>query len=169
MIKKIFPAFIALMVVILLISSCRVKDNGCAYDLDAGIKAPDSEIVRLQNYITSNNITATQHSSGLFYQVVNAGTGKVPGQCNNVGIVYIGKLTNGQGFDSSSNTVFLPLGNLIYGWRIGLPLIKTGGTIKLYIPPSFGYGQTDIKNGNTVIIPKNSILVFDVTLNEVTP
>jgi FKBP-type peptidyl-prolyl cis-trans isomerase FkpA len=45
------------------------------------------------------------------------------------------------------------------GWKLGLPLIKAGGKIKLYLPPSLGYGNS--VSGN---IPANSILVFEITL-----
>lgn len=54
------------------------------------------------------------------------------------------------------------------GWQKGLPYIKGGGKIKLYIPPSLGYGAKDVKDdmGN-VIIPANSILVFSLELTDV--
>jgi FKBP-type peptidyl-prolyl cis-trans isomerase FkpA len=57
------------------------------------------------------------------------------------------------------------LGTLIDGWKIGVPLIKKGGQIRLYIPPSLGYGSSDVRdNQGRVIIPGNSILIFDITL-----
>jgi FKBP-type peptidyl-prolyl cis-trans isomerase FkpA len=165
--KKLLLAFFALIIFISFYS-CRVKDNACGFELDPSIKAPDSEITKLQDYITTNSITATKHSSGLFYNIVNEGIGNAPGQCSQVGITYIGALTNGTEFDRSNTNVFYQLGVFIYGWRVGMPLIKKGGKIKLYVPPALGYGQTDIKNSSgAVIIPKNSILVFDINLNEV--
>jgi FKBP-type peptidyl-prolyl cis-trans isomerase FkpA len=47
-------------------------------------------------------------------------------------------------------------------------LIKAGGKIRLYCPPSLGYGS-EVKRdgaGNTVI-PANSILIFEVELTNV--
>ncbi|HET9056795.1 MAG TPA: FKBP-type peptidyl-prolyl cis-trans isomerase [Chitinophagaceae bacterium] len=165
--KKILLTCFALFL-FFVFNSCRKRDNGCALELDPAIKAPDSEIVRLQNYITSNNITATQHPSGIFYDIITQGSGNVPGQCTQVGVTYVGTLSSGVEFDRSNTTVFYQLGGFIYGWRIGLPLIKKGGKMKLYVPPALGYGQTDIMNNNgVVVIPKNSILVFEVNLNEV--
>lgn len=165
--KKIL-LFSAALFFFLSFYSCRVKDNGCGFDLDLSIKAPDSEIVRLDNYITSNTINATKHSSGLYYKINTDGAGTAPGQCTQVGVTYVGTLTNGTEIDRSNTNVFFQLGSLIYGWRIGIPLIKKGGKIRLYIPPTFGYGQTDIKNSSGVVtIPKNSILIFDINLNEV--
>lgn len=162
MIKKLLPAFAALLIVIFY-SSCRVIDNGCGFALDPAIKAPDSEIVRLDKFITDNGITGfTKHSSGLYYKITNPGTGNFPDQCNLVGVTYTGKLTNGTVFDASATTLFLSLKDLILGWRVGLPLIKSGGSIQLYIPPDFGYG-----NKASGSIPANSILYFDVSLNAV--
>ena len=165
--KKILLAFFVLFL-FLNFYSCRVRDNGCGFDLDPSIKAPDSEIVRLDNYISTNAIAATKHSSGIYYNISTDGVGASPGQCTQVGVTYVGTLINGAEFDRSNSNVFYQLGSLIYGWRIGIPLIKKGGKIRLYLPPSFGYGQTDVKNSSGVVtIPKNSILIFDVNLNEV--
>jgi FKBP-type peptidyl-prolyl cis-trans isomerase len=50
----------------------------------------------------------------------------------------------------------------VQGWANGIPLLKEGGTIRLFIPPSFGYGNQPYGP-----IPANSILIFDVTLNTV--
>ncbi|MBI2731511.1 MAG: FKBP-type peptidyl-prolyl cis-trans isomerase [Sphingobacteriales bacterium] len=165
--KKILLAFAALFM-FLSFYSCRVRTNECPYNLDASTVAPDSEVTRLTNYITTNSITATKHPSGIYYTVTTDGAGATAGQCSTVGVTYFGKLTNGSIFDGSNSNVFFPLNTLIYGWRVGIPLVKKGGTIRLYIPPAFGYGQTDVKNSAGVVtIPKNSILVFDVSVNEI--
>ena len=60
------------------------------------------------------------------------------------------------------------LGSLIEGWKKGLLMLKTGGSIKLYIPPSLGYGYSDVTDPQTqaVIIPAGSMLIFDVTLSD---
>jgi FKBP-type peptidyl-prolyl cis-trans isomerase FkpA len=80
--------------------------------------------------------------------------------CANVVIYYQGKLIDGTTFDQTGNTaVTFAMSNLITGWKLGLPLIKAGGKIKLYLPPSLGYGNS--VSGN---IPANSILIFEITL-----
>ena len=165
--KKILLACITL-ILFLSFYSCRVRDNGCGFELDPTIKAPDSEIVRLDNYITANTITATKDPRGFYYNITTAGAGATPGQCTQVGVTYVGTLITGAEFDRANSNIFFQLGSLIYGWRLGIPLIKKGGKIRLYLPPSFGYGQTDVKNASGVVtIPKNSLLIFDVNLNEV--
>jgi len=57
------------------------------------------------------------------------------------------------------------LGSSIEGLRKGIQLIKKGGHMKLYIPPTLAYGAVDVKDDyGKVVIPANSILVFDITL-----
>lgn len=131
----------------------------CTYDACA-VKAPASEIKDVQDYLTANNITATQHCSGVFYSIDNAGTGTAPTACSGVKATYVGKFTNGNIFDQG--TASFGLNQVIKGWTNTIPLLKKGGKIRLYIPPSLGYG--DKASGP---IPANSILIFDVTLDEV--
>lgn len=88
--------------------------------------------------------------------------------CNRIGVRYKGMLTNGNVFDEQTNTFYFQLGELINAWKNGLMQIKSGGKIRLYVPPTLGYGSDDVKdrNGN-VVIPANSILIFDIELVEV--
>ena len=55
------------------------------------------------------------------------------------------------------------LGNLIVGWQKGIPLIKPNGTIRLFIPPSLGYGVS----GSGTSVPPNAYLIFDIQLTGV--
>jgi FKBP-type peptidyl-prolyl cis-trans isomerase FkpA len=138
------------------------KDTGfkCEYD-PCQYPAPASQVADIQNYLTANGLTATQHCSGLFYQIITEGSGNAPTVCNRVVVSYEGKLVNGTVFDSNASIDF-GLNQVITGWANGIPLIKPGGRILLYIPPYLGYGNQP--NGN---IPANSILIFDVTLQAV--
>jgi FKBP-type peptidyl-prolyl cis-trans isomerase FkpA len=121
-------------------------------------KAPDSEIAALQSYIESNSITAVKDSRGFYYNIVVPGSGKSPNICSTVTVNYKGKLTNGTQFDAN-NGVSFGLSQLIKGWKQGIPLIKPGGKIMLYLPPSLAYGSTG--SGS---IPPNAILVFEIDL-----
>jgi FKBP-type peptidyl-prolyl cis-trans isomerase FkpA len=144
--------------------SCK-KESGCGYS-DQNIVAPVSEQQAVKDYLTSNNVyTAQKDSSGFYYEVFESGDGDgTPNLCSQVELSYTGKLTNGTIFEQKS-TAFT-LGSSIEGLRKGIPFIKKGGHMKLYIPPSLAYGSKDIKdNGGNVIIPANSILIFDITLN----
>ena len=138
--------------------SCLKKNNGCAYGADPAV-APVFEQQAVKKYLDSVGITAASlDSQGFYYQVLNSGSGTMPGQCSQVTVAYKGQLTNGTTFDQQTNAVFT-LGSLIDGWREGLPLIKSGGEIKLYIPPTLGYGNSENSS-----IPANSILIFDISL-----
>jgi FKBP-type peptidyl-prolyl cis-trans isomerase FkpA len=138
----------------------------CTYDV-CSVKAPDSEVQNVKDYLTTNNITANQHCSGVFYSIENPGTGNTPTICSYIVATYTGKLTNGKVFDQGQFQQPLQLSNLISGWIATLPLIKQGGIIHLYIPPSLGYGSQNQTRNGVIIIPGNSILVFDIKLDYV--
>ncbi len=148
---------IPVILILVLFSSC-LKESVCRYDA-CSVVAPASEIQTVQSYLTTNGITATQHCSGLFYKIDNAGTGKTPDVCHSITVTYTGQLTNGTVFDQQNSPVSIPLGNVILGWKNGIPQLKEGGHIHLYIPPSLGYG-----NQQAGSIPPNSNLIFDIIL-----
>jgi FKBP-type peptidyl-prolyl cis-trans isomerase FkpA len=135
------------------------KEPKCEYD-ECAYKAPAAEIQAVKDYLAANNITATEHCSGLFYRVENPGTGTRPNACSYVLASYKGMLTNGHVFDQSGpGGVPFEMGGVIAGWTNGLQQVKEGGRIHLYIPPSLGYGGR--ANGD---IPAHSILIFEVDL-----
>ncbi|PZR24660.1 MAG: FKBP-type peptidylprolyl isomerase [Citrobacter freundii] len=149
------------LVFTVLFAGCSKDDDKCTYDT-CGLKAPDAEIAAVQAHITSKGITAEKHCSGVFYTLENAGTGKNPTPCSNILIKYKGYLTDGTVFDQAANPVAFNLGGLINGWRSVLPIVKAGGRIVLYIPPSLGYGSR--ASGP---IPANSIIIFEIDLVDV--
>ncbi len=155
--KKVLAAIL----IIAGFSGCLKGSNEpvCTYDA-CGVKAPASEIQAVQAYVTSNGIAATQHCSGLFYTIDLPGTGTTPTVCNTIVMNYEGRLTNGTVFDKTTTTpLTITLSQLITGFKNGLPLIKAGGKITLYVPPSLGYGSSQAGS-----IPPNSILIFSVQL-----
>lgn len=153
-------SFIISFIVLVTFSSCLKGEAECNYD-PCGVKAPASEIQAVRDYLAARGITnAIEHCSGLFYVIDNAGSGKKPNACSGVTVHYKGQLTNGNVFDERDYGFYLTA--VILGWRNGIPLIKSGGKIRLYVPPSLGYGNQS--NGS---IPANSILIFTVDLNSV--
>ena len=159
MVKQILTSLTVLM----LLTGCLKNSSStytCTSNYDpCAFKAPAAEIQSVQDYLTANSIAATQHCSGLFYTIDNPGSGATPSVCSTVSVTYEGRLTNGNVFDSSASPVLLNLSRVIIGWANGLPLIKAGGSMHLYIPPSLGYGTSTVGT-----IPANSILVFKVNL-----
>jgi FKBP-type peptidyl-prolyl cis-trans isomerase FkpA len=159
--------FISFCVVL---SSCKKSDDpGCNYT-PSTLVVPASEMTTLQNFIAAYHPSATLSSGGFYYDIVSTGSGTVtPVLCSSVSVKYAGYysngVTSGTKFTSvaeESNVSTFALGNLILGWQRGIPLIKAGGTINLYLPPSLGYGA-----GGSGTIPGNSILIFTIQLTAV--
>jgi FKBP-type peptidyl-prolyl cis-trans isomerase FkpA len=139
--------------------SCKKADStGCTMSETA----PATEVESVQSYLNTQGITAEKDNRGFFYTIENPGTDKYPNACSNVTVDYIGKLVNGNIFDQNTNVTF-DLSSLIKGWREGIPLIKEGGKITLYLPPSLGYGS----DGYGSSIPPNSITIFSITLHKI--
>jgi FKBP-type peptidyl-prolyl cis-trans isomerase FkpA len=163
--KSILMGFLAVFV---LFTACKKDEDESCPLTDQIITVPASEITDLETYLSSKGITnAVKDSRGFYYTIQNPGTGITPSLCNFITVYYAGKLTNDVIFDqttSGSPISFGLGGNLIEGWKKGIPLIKQGGRITLYLPPSLGYGNQSVGNGK---IPANSILIFDVELLEV--
>ncbi|MBA4166473.1 MAG: FKBP-type peptidyl-prolyl cis-trans isomerase [Chitinophagaceae bacterium] len=165
--KLIFVLFVAVIGTSCLKNNNN-NNNSCPYK-PTTINISASERAAIDAYIDTNNIEATQDRSGFYYQIITPGTGTDSVTlCSQVQISYKGQLINDSTFDQQNNAVFV-LGALIEGWRRGIPKLKKGGEIKLYIPPTLGYGSTDITDqSGKVVIPKNSILKFDVKLTDYT-
>ncbi len=103
--------------------------------------------------------------SGLTYQDLVEGTGAEAASGRQVTVHYTGRLMDGTKFDSSKdrNDPFefhLGGGQVIKGWDEGVAGMKVGGTRKLTIPPSLGYGA----RGAGGVIPPNATLEFEVEL-----
>ncbi|RYD93034.1 MAG: FKBP-type peptidylprolyl isomerase [Sphingobacteriales bacterium] len=146
----------------LLFSSCIKSEKAeCGFGTCSNT-APSNEVASLQAYLNSAGIAnAEQHCTGAYFIILNPGTGATPTACSTVNVTYEGKLTNNTVF-AESTTTDLSLGQVIVGWRSMVPMLKVGGKIRMFIPPSLAYGSTPRPN-----IPANSILIFDVTLNNV--
>lgn len=155
---------------VLLFSCNKSEENKCTYS-EPAITAPANEVAYLQNYVSANSIPATQHPSGVFYTIQNPGSGAAPSVCSNITVNYTGALLpGGNVFDSNTSPsgVSFVLGQLIAGWQKVLPLLRIGGSMTMYIPPTLGYGAYDRTDGNgNVIIPANSYLRFTVDLLDV--
>jgi FKBP-type peptidyl-prolyl cis-trans isomerase FkpA len=145
---------------LLLLSLLIVALSSCKKDSFNAAKQAATDDAAIQLYITANHITATKDPSGLYYQVITAGTGSYPTVNSTVDVNYEGKLLNGNVFAPAGGNLTDPLTGLIKGWQIGIPFVNTGGRILLLIPSALGYGNTS--PGAT--IPANSVLVFTIDL-----
>ena len=102
--------------------------------------------------------------SGVEYQVIKAGSGAKPTASDIAVIDYKGALVSGKQFDASKpgHPVSLPVAAVVPGFSEALMLMPKGSTYRVWIPPQLGYGPED--HGP---IPGNSVLVFDLTLEDI--
>lgn len=121
-----------------------------------------AEITGIETYLSGKGITATKDTRGFYYAILGTGYGSdFPNLNSNVTVKYKGTLTDGKVFDSTSTgtTATFPLKGVITGWQYGIPLVKKGGVINLYLPPSLAYG-CQASGG----IPAGSMLIFNVEI-----
>jgi FKBP-type peptidyl-prolyl cis-trans isomerase len=159
-------------------SSLEVTDNsGLGGGIDNGAQSLGSSTEKSTDESTENqeqkqNFTEydkyKDQKSALFGEV-KAGTGTEAKANDKVGIYYKGYLTNGQVFDNQwpakpgdkpkAFEFVLGSNGIIPGLQQGIVGMKVGGTRRIIVPPSVGYG--DKGQGS---IPPDSVLVFDVEL-----
>ena len=105
----------------------------------------------------------TTTKSGLQYEVIKKGDGKIPAATDTVTVHYHGTLVNGKVFDSSverGEPASFPVNGVIPGWVEGLQLMPVGSKWKLAIPAALAYGE----RGAGKDIGPNSALIFEVEL-----
>ncbi|MCL4125602.1 UNVERIFIED_CONTAM: hypothetical protein GTU68_048374 [Idotea baltica] len=158
-----------LFIVIFTLASCAAKKEAAAISqlYQSILASTHSESERqIVEYLIKNKLRAQKTKQGVYYIIKNEGDGANPTKADNITCHYKGSLLDDTVFDSSyerDEPVTFPLSRLIEGWQIGLPLIKAGGAIQLFIPPNLGYGERAAGK-----IPGNSVLIFDMELFEVT-
>ena len=117
------------------------------------------------NFLAKNGqrpeVTTTE--SGLQYEVLTSAEGEKPTATSTVTVHYVGKLLNGDMFDSSvdrGEPISFPLNRVIPGWTEGLQYMSTGAKYRFFIPENLAYGS----RGAGGSIPPYSALIFDVEL-----
>lgn len=142
--------------------SCS-KDEQPLYFDPVAQREKDDKLI--QEHLKANNVdmsAVTVTNSGLYYQMVEPGTGVKVESGDNAKVHYTGTLLDGTKFDSSVDRgkpfeFMVGAGRVIKGWDEGLKLMKVGEKARLYIPSHLGYGRYP-QNG----IPGNSVLIFDI-------
>ena len=117
----------------------------------------------LQNNLSKNGIVALP--SGVQYRIIEEGEGSRPGMENTVKVHYRGSKINGHEFDSSFARGVpeeFPVNTVLKGWQEVLPLMKTGATWQIFVPPELAFGA----RGNPPVGP-NEALMFDLKLVEI--
>lgn len=126
-------------------------------------KLPKLVGTKLSNYTPVSSVNSLQVSdqtpgSGQAVTSDNQTiTVEYTGAVASTGTIFQSSLQDGQALTD-------PLNDLITGWQKGLIGMKVGGTRRLLIPASEGYGSNPPSGSG---IPANAGLVFDITLLKV--
>lgn len=130
------------------------QNNSCTNAL------PSSDSSALLAF-ADDSIHAVKDTTGLYYQIIDSGTGVKPTANSYLEVTYYGKLLDNTVIAADSNSYLknATLGSLIIGWQIGLQKIGKGGHIKLLIPSAYAWGCI----GNQGI-SANQPVYFDIWL-----
>lgn len=104
--------------------------------------------------------------SGLQYEIITQGTGKIPTKKDTVSCNYTGAFIDGTEFNNSykmGGPISFAVSGVIKGWTEALQMMPIGSKWKLYIPYTLAYGP-----GQYQAIPGGSALVFEIELLGVT-
>jgi len=160
--------FVALAVTSLGASACSLAGDGAL---------PAFSNPATQTYATATGVNIanmTRVSQHLYTEDVVVGTGRVVAVGDSISVYYTGKLNSGFQFDGRSApatpfSTVLDTTRLIRGWVGGLPGARVGGTRRMVIGPALAYQYSTVRDNNgSIIIPANSVLVFDVQVTEAT-
>lgn len=134
------------------------------------IKKLDEEIVKIDQYIADNNISAAiDPEFGTRYAIHRAGNNITPEPGNFISTHYQGELLDGTVFDNSYDSN-IPLdfnfgeGKLIIGFELGVSNLHENDSATIFIPSIYGY--KDRAQGE--LIPANSVLIFGLDILEIT-
>lgn len=154
---KNFILFLSLCLVIALFPGCMKNENCSSLP-------PSAEAAQIQAYASNYGMNVSFDASGLYYEILNLGSGPTPNLNSKIFITFVAKLLDGTEFDRQDvpNTAGWTLAGLIEGWQIGIPLIRKGGRIRLLVPSALAYGCQPYRT-----LPGNSVLFFDIQLVDV--
>lgn len=166
---------------------CTTLLFGLSYMIATTTQTKDKKMLTKDQTLDLSNFT--KDSNGIFYQVINHGSGKKPILGQTATVHYTGylldkenknkdtKLTKdnkenkdfiykvGQKFDSSAdrNQSFqfkVGVGQVIKGWDISVADMNVGEKRIVILPPNLAYGQQQVGP----IIKENSTLIFEIDL-----
>lgn len=100
---------------------------------------------------------------GLVFIVLEEGEGPMPVDGQTVRLKYRGRFSDGTVFDATGSPIEFGVNQVTPGFSEGLKLMRPGGTYRIVMPASLGYGPEGIPGA----IPGNAALDFTVELFEV--
>jgi FKBP-type peptidyl-prolyl cis-trans isomerase FklB len=130
-------------------------------------KLADENLAKSEEFLTANRAKngIVALPSGIQYRIIDEGEGARPTMESTVKVHYRGSKLNGLEFDSSFARGVpeeFPVNSVLKGWQEVLPLMKTGATWQVFVPPELAFGP----RGNPPVGP-NEALIFDLKLVEI--
>lgn len=150
------------------ISHAEAKEIVNNYFVELQRKANNENIENGKILLERNktNPAITTLPSGLQYEVLRQGSGRMLGKNDSVKCHYVGTFINGQVFDSSiarNEPAVFGVTQVIPGWTEALQLMHEGDKWRLYIPYDLAYGE----RGAGDAIPPYCTLIFEIELLQV--
>jgi FKBP-type peptidyl-prolyl cis-trans isomerase len=122
------------------------------------------DTTEIGNYLRNYSVHATKLSSGVWF-INDAPVSGIRATYNDsIYLTYQMKLLTGNGppIDESNGPTLFQLSGLIAGIQIAMPQFQLGSAGRIFIPSYFAY-----QNQSTSVLPANSNLIFQFTLNDV--
>jgi len=162
-------------------AACQKSDTLGPAQYKAQAKIDDSIVTE---YIRENGLTGvakrvqTNDTVGVWYIVMDPGQGTTlftnstqvtvgdTGYLITKGLVGTGPMF----YETNQFHPTYPLGQVIVGWQLGIPKIKTGGEVRLLISSRNAYGPVAHPELNDILktgLPANAILDFRIRLYNV--
>lgn len=134
---------------------------------EAFIALAEENKQKSEEFLTENKTKTgiVELPSGVQYRIIEEGDGARPGLDSTVKVHYRGSKMNGHEFDSSFARGVpeeFTVNTVLRGWQEVLPLMKTGSTWQVFVPPELAFGA----RGNPPVGP-NEALMFDLKLIEI--
>lgn len=126
-----------------------------------------SEKTMIEKEIASGKTDVTNNIEGVYYMIIDPGNGKTVSVTDTVTVRY--KLTMYHSTDiidqATEKPATFPLNRLIKAWQLAIPLVKTGGKLKIVIPSGLAYSIRT----RAPKIPPNSTLEFEIEVLDTKP
>lgn len=115
-------------------------------------------------YIRTNGIPARKDVSGIYFNIIEEGSGFPPKASSEVRFEYtLSIIGSTSTVDESDGPLLTDMEDLIPGMQVGLSLLTPGSKAVVYIPSGYAYGSSNLPG-----IPANSNLRFEVEFISVT-
>ena len=134
--------------------------------IEESAKKEEERVAKMLADVTEG---CTKTDNGIYYKIIEEGSGEPFGSGKNVTVEYKGYLTDGSIFDASKGmhpqghdplSFRTGAGQMIPGFDLMVQEMKLGEVRKMVLPPEMAYGPA----GYPGVIPPNAHICFDVKL-----